>query len=98
MATIFFFLINIKKKRERKRNVSTLKKKKQTSQQTKDGYTGQFCQTFREELTLIFLKLLQKTAEEGNLPNSFCEANHHPDTKTRQTYHTHTHRITGQDH
>ena len=39
-----------------------------------EAFTGEFYQTFREELTPVVLKIFQNIAERGTLANSFYEA------------------------
>jgi len=56
-----------------------LKKRKEKEPHCKqrpglDTFTGDFYQTYKKEITIIFLKLFQKTEEEGTLLNSFYEA------------------------
>ena len=51
-----------------------IKKSSKKQKLGQEGFIGEFCQTFREELIPSLLKLFQEIAEEGTLPNSFFEA------------------------
>ena len=54
--------------------VAVIKKLLANKYPEQGGLTGEFYQTFKEELTPILFKLFQKTQEKRRLPSSFYEA------------------------
>ena len=58
------------KKKKKELEIKKLQANKSTR---RDSFTGQFYQTYKEELMPILLKVFQKIEEEGTLPNLFFD-------------------------